>query len=161
MLSSRSFTRCGAACRKSLAVRCGAAVTAVCGVQIQELSLRASVFPAKWTAVPRYQRGSVRVEHGDDDVAERMAIMSRLHDCHRCFLRELLPGAQLPAILSRLRGDALARVHVMFHATPSLHVARSILRHGFVALASTDDGYFGHGIYFSHNLDVRTCCIAS
>jgi hypothetical protein len=67
----------------------------------------------------------------------------------------LLPGAQLPAILSKLHGDALARVHVMFHAVSSLDVARSILRHGFVALASTDDGYFGHGIYFSHNLDVR------
>ncbi len=133
----------------------------VCGVQIQELSLRdrtspTSVFTAKWTAVPRYQRGSVKVKHGDDDVVERMAIMSRLHDRHRCFLRELLPGAQLPAHVSRLRGDALARVHVMFHAVSSLDVARSILHHGFAALASLDPGYFGHGIYFSHNLDVRT-----
>jgi hypothetical protein len=42
----------------------------------------------------------------------------------------------------------------MFHAVPNRDVALRVFREGFATLATTDDGYFGQGLYFSNDVEV-------
>lgn len=44
-------------------------------------------------------------------------------------------------------------VHVVFHGCGSMRSAMEIAGGGFAALPKTDLGYFGAGLYFTHDLD--------
>ena len=46
-----------------------------------------------------------------------------------------------------------ATVYTVFHAAPSLEVAKTICATGFAQLAATDAGWFSQGLYFTFELD--------
>ena len=45
------------------------------------------------------------------------------------------------------------RVHTVFHGVESMAVAEKVMNTGFAQLSKTDEGWFGKGIYFSHDID--------
>jgi hypothetical protein len=144
------------------------------GVQVVALSLRhvgihdaasQSVFRPRWPQRSRFQRGTDTVRHSDEELEWRHATVSRWSKNHTCFFREPPFGTEVPACrpLSRVSDESssVPRVQLMFHAVPSRDVALRVFREGFATLATTDDGYFGQGLYFSNDVEVRTVASAS
>jgi hypothetical protein len=97
--------------------------------------------------------------------------VSRWSKNHTCFFREPPDGTKVPASLTRSgplsrmtdEGSSVPRVQLMFHAVANRDVALRVFREGFATLATTDDGYiyFGQGLYFSNDVEVRTVASAS
>jgi hypothetical protein len=133
-------------------------------VQVCELARRHGdpTFKAMWHDAT-FKRGRHTLRQSADDIAERRAVMQRWRDAHACVLRRPRRGTHVPPFIGLL-GDVgdpacgVPRVHLVFHAVHSSDVAYKVFLQGFASLEKEDPGYFGRGVYFSHDLEVMLSC---
>jgi hypothetical protein len=122
-------------------------------------------FP-KWRSERSFMRGSTVMPQSAVDLSFRHDVMSRWRRRHSCVLRRPREGTAVPPYLldvgmfGELTSEecAVPLVHLVYHAVPNRDVARRVFHEGFSVLAKTDAGYFGQGIYFSHDLKVTAGC---
>ena len=107
-----------------------------------------NTFAARCYREGEFVRGGVRVAQTADDVRERRAIVKRVQTVYPCRIRTAAPGS-LPVSLPA--GSPL-RIQTVYHAVPSLEVAMDICSSGFASLADLDPGFYGRGLYFTHDL---------
>jgi hypothetical protein len=111
---------------------------------------------------PLFKRGSDCMPWSEDDQSFRRDVMSRWRRRHVCALRHPRDGTAVPPYLldAGKFGDlssekcSVPLVHLVYHAVHTRDVALRVFNEGFSVLAGLDPGYFGQGIYFSHDLKV-------
>ncbi|EGD75836.1 TKL protein kinase [Salpingoeca rosetta] len=93
---------------------------------------------------PKYQMGQAT---GAPINAEEAAVLARatLHPAGASSYKVLDPAMMQP--------DVHLRLQRVFHGVPSFAVAMSILGGDFAQLQKTDNGWYGAGFYFTHDLD--------
>lgn len=104
-----------------------------------------------------YERCGFKMKQTRNDISERHKILRRIRQ--RYPNRLMGPGGRwldsLPEEMKPIDNSPVT-VQTVFHSSSTWETGLQILETGFALLATKDAGYFGAGIYFSHDLEYVT-----